>query len=132
MYKEIIQLIINGKPYLPNPGISTEAVKQRYYIDTLGPLNVPTCSWLSSTKDVIDGSGNVIEAVSAKAAHNYSVTAVKINGVIDPANGCDIVYTRTGSVLNGGTDQIASFNLLLFPKYRKLVEIDGDMVRVSY
>ncbi len=138
MYQESLQLVVNGRKYLPDQGINQEAMKLQYFNDTMGSLNLPLLSALQSLND---GSGNVISAQDAvnadsrsdKFIHNYSVTAVKINDTIDRL---DIEYKRTGNDALGGAqaqvDNVATFNLLVFGRCAKQLEISNGKIRDSY
>lgn len=125
---EKLQLVVNGKKFLPDQGIDHEAMKMQFFNQTLGSLNVPLAAALSSTADVVAGRDNILaDATTRKLAHNMSVTAVAINDVIDRL---DIEYQRTGSTL--AADQTASFNLLVFGHVQRLLEVQDGKIRLSY
>lgn len=125
---EKLQLVLNGRKYLPDQGIDQEAVKMQYFNQTLGSLNIPLAAALSSTADVVAGRNNILaDATTRKLAHNMSVTAVSINDVIDRL---DIEYQRVGSTL--ASDQTASFNLLMFGHVQRLLEVQDGKIRLSY
>jgi hypothetical protein len=125
---EKLQLVLNGRKYLPDQGIDQEAVKMQYFNQTLGSLNVPLCAALSSTADVVAGRDNILaDATTRKLAHNMSVTAVGVNDVVDRL---DIEYQRVGSTL--ASDQTASFNLLVFGHVQRLLEVQDGKIRLSY
>jgi hypothetical protein len=128
MHNEVIQLVLNGSTYLPAQGIDQEATKLQYFNDTQGPLNLCTASWLD---DVVDGSGNVVDDNTIK--HNFSVTSVGINQVIERL---DIQYTRTGNSVYGSTqqklDQVDTFTLLCFGRVAKKVSMRGGVLKMQY
>jgi hypothetical protein len=125
---EKLQLVLNGKKFIPDNGIDNEAVKMQYFNQTLGSLNVPLCAAMSSTADVVAGRDNILaDATTRKLAHNMSVTAVAINDVVDRL---DIEYQRVGSTL--ASDQTASFNLLAFGHVQRLLEVQDGKIRLSY
>jgi hypothetical protein len=138
MYRERLQLVVNGSKYLPDQGINQEAMKLQYFNDTMGSLNLPL---LSALQSLVDGSGNVISASDAtnassrsdKFIHNFSVTAVKIENVIDRL---DIEYGRTGNNALGSAqaqvDNIAQFNLLCFGRVAKMLEVRNGKIIDSY
>lgn len=129
---EKIQLVVNGRKFLPDQGCDQEAMKLQYFNQTLGSLNVPLVSALSSSADVVAGRDNILaDATSRKLAHNMSVLAVNVNDVIDRL---DIEYQRQGSTLapGPGGDQTGSFDLLAFGHVQRLLEIQGGVVRLSY
>ena len=138
MYRERLQLVVNGAKYLPDQGINQEAMKLQYFNDTMGSLNLPL---LSALQSLVDGSGNVISASDAtnassrsdKFIHNFSVTAVKIENVIDRL---DIEYGRTGNNALGNAqaqiDNIAQFNLLCFGRVAKMLEVRNGKIVDSY
>lgn len=139
MWKEKMQLIVNGSKYLPDQGIDQEAMKLEYFTNTHGILNLPLIAGLQS---IIDGSGNVIStedaatasSTSDKMVHNFSVTAVRLETVVT-VNGLQIEYGRTGA--NNGsaqaqTDGTGQFNLLCFGRVAKMLEIKDGKIRDSY
>lgn len=138
MYGEKLQLVVNGSKYLPDDGINQLAMKWQYFNDTHGSLNLPIAAGLIG---LVDGSGHVLASGDAANAanatdrweHNYSVTAVQINDVIDRL---DIEYQRTGqSTIGTATNQadgINAFNLLCFGRVAKQLEIVNGKIRDSY
>jgi len=125
---EKLQVVLNGRKFLPDQGIDQEAQKMQYFNQTLGSLNLPLSAALSSTADVVANRSNILaDSVTRKLAHNMSVTAVGINDTIDRL---DIEYQRVGSTLQ--SDQTASFNLLVFGHVQRLLEIMDGKVRLSY
>jgi len=128
---EIIQLVVNGRKYLADNGISQEAQKLQFFNQTLGALNAPLAGAMSSCADVVAQRDNVLAAPAHKVAHNMSVTAVGINDVIDRL---DIEYTRQGSTLapGPGGDQTSAFDLLVFGHVNRLLEMQDGKIRLSY
>jgi hypothetical protein len=124
---EKIQLILNQKKYLPDQGIDQEAMKIRYFSDTLGGLNIPLAAAMSSFKDATGSTFRTLDQQGAVFAHNFSVAAVNINDVVDRL---DVEVTRTGSVLD--SDQTSQYELLLFGTVNRLLEIKDGVVRLSY
>jgi hypothetical protein len=138
MYRESLQLVVNGSKYLPDQGINHEAMKLQYFTDTHGSLNLPLASALQSIEDA---SGNVLatadsanaNSASNKLAHNYSVTAIKIDDTIDRL---DIEYKRVGNNALGSAqarvDNVGQFNLLCFGRVSKMLQISNGKIRDSY
>ena len=125
---EKLQLVMNGKKYLPDQGIDHEAMKMQFFNQTIGALNVPLVAAMSSAADVVAGRDNILaDATTRKLAHNMSVTAVSVNDVVDRL---DIEYQRVGSTL--AADQTASFNLLMFSHVQRLLEVQEGKIRLSY
>jgi hypothetical protein len=129
---EKIQLVLNGRKYLPDQGIDQEAQKMQYFNQTLGQMNVPLVGALSSCADVVAGRDNILaDATTRKLAHNMSFAAVGINDTIDRL---DIEYQRTGSTLapGPGGDQTGAFDLLVFGHVARLLEVMDGKIRLSY
>lgn len=126
---EFIQLVVNSVKFLPDTGISSEAMKLRYFTDVQGSLNVTLASALESLYDVNDDGNALFDDKAALLTHNFSVTSVSIAAVI---NRLDIEYTRRGSNENGGTDQLDEFDLLVFGKCSRLLTLTNGLVRLSY
>jgi hypothetical protein len=126
---EFIQLVVNSVKFLPDTGISSEAMKLRYFNDTQGSLNVTLASALESVYDINEDGNSLFDDKASKLAHNFSVTAVSINTMISRL---DIEYTRRGSNENSGTDQLDEFDLLVFGKCSRLLTITNGLVRLSY
>lgn len=139
MFKEKLQLIVNGAKYLPDQGIDQEAMKLEYFSNTHGILNLPLIAGLQS---IVDGSGNVIStedadaatSASAKLVHNFSVTAVRLETTVT-VQGLQIEYGRTGTTegsAQAAADSQGQFNLLCFGRVAKMLEIKDGKVRDSY
>jgi len=129
---EKIQLVLNGRKYLPDQGIDQEAQKMQYFNQTLGQMNVPLVGAMSSCADVVAGRDNILaDANTRKLAHNMSFAAVGINDTIDRL---DIEYQRTGSTLapGPGGDQTGAFDLLVFGHVARLLEVMDGKIRLSY
>jgi len=129
---EKLQLVVNGRKFLPDQGIDNEATKMQYFNQTLGSLNIPLSAALSSTADVVANRDNILaDATTRKLAHNMSVTAVAVNDTIERL---DIEYQRVGSTLapGPGGDQTNAFNLLAFGHVQRLLEVQSGKVRLSY
>ena len=131
MKGEKIQLVVNGSKYLPDQGIDQAAQKYRYWNDTHGPLNLPLAAGLEG---LVDTYGNVFSIVdggtealsSVQLVKNYSVTAVKVNDIIERL---DIEYQRTGA---GVGDQSKAFDLLCFATCANRLELKNGNVRLDY
>jgi hypothetical protein len=138
MFKEKMQLVVNGNKYLPDQGISTPAMKQQYFNDTFAPLNIP---YGALVQGLTDTYGNVISKTdrdtqsfsSAAVVHNFSVTGVSIESTIDRL---DIEYQRTGNNLLGSTrarvDNVSQFNLLAFGRVAKQLTLQNGKITDSY
>jgi len=138
MYKEKIQLVVNGTKYLPDQGISQPAMKLQYFNDTFSPLNIPYASLVQA---LIDASGNVLSKDDRDTAsystsaltHNYSVAGIGIEAPIDRL---DIEYQRTGNNLRGSNqariDNVAAFKLLAFGRIAKQLTIQNGKIIDSY
>jgi hypothetical protein len=124
---EKIQLILNQKKYLPDQGIDQEAMKIRYFSDTLGGLNIPLAAAMSSFRDHTGGTYRTLDPQGSVFAHNFSVAAVNINDVVERL---DVELTRTGSIAD--SDQTSQYELLLFGTVNRLLEIKDGVVRMSY
>lgn len=138
MYKEKLQLVVNGMKYLPDQGISSPAMKTQYFNDTFSPLNIPYGALVQGLQDA---SGNVIAKNdgatgafgSAALVHNFSITGVGIENTIDRL---DIEYQRTGNNLLGSTqarvDNVSQFNLLAFGRVAKQLTLQNGKITDSY
>ena len=138
MFKEKLQLVVNGMKYLPSDGISTPAMKQQYFNDTFSPLNIP---YGAAVQGLRDASGNVIAKNdggsaafgSAALVHNFSVTGVGIENTIDRL---DIEYQRTGNNVLGSlraqADNVAQFNLLAFGRVARQLTLQNGKITDSY
>lgn len=124
---EKIQLVVNAKKYLPDQGINQEAMKLQYFNDTFGGLNAPLAAAMSSVQDVIGASYRLMDTHTDSIAHNFSVTGVSVNDVVDRL---DIEYTRTGSTLHA--EQTAAFDLLCFGRVARQLEMKDGVIRLSY
>lgn len=124
MYKEKLQLVVNGRKYLPDQGINQESMKLQYFNDTYGALNLPQFAYLPG---LVDTSGKVLDAPSEPLKNNFSVTGISIENQIERL---DIEYARTGS--NAEAAQIAAFDLLAFGRVARLFEMTNGKVRLSY
>ena len=124
---EKIQLVVNARKFLPDQGINQEAMKLQYFNDAIGGLNVPLASAMSSFQDAVGGTCRTLDTQTKVVAHNFSVTGVMINDVVDRL---DIEYTRTGSTVQA--DQTASFDLLCFGRVNRLLELKDGQIRLSY
>lgn len=127
---EVIQLIVNGKKYLPDQGINQEAQKLQYFNDTMGSLNLPAPAFFESLTDT---SGRVLANADAGTASstdvigNYSVTAVRVEDNIELL---EIEYTREKST--AATVAEPSFTLLCFGRCAKQLEVKNGVTRLSY
>ena len=132
MRGEKLQLVINGQKYLPDQGIDQPAQKQRFFNDTIGSLNIPASAYYEGLTDasgrVICQEDNVGNADHSSDAinHNFSVTAVNVNAMIDRM---DIEYSREYGARDG---QSAAFTLLCFGKVARQLEYKGGVLRLSY
>jgi hypothetical protein len=138
MYKEKLQLVVNGMKYLPDQGISQPAMKLQYFNDTFSPLNIPYASLVQA---LIDASGNVLSKddrdtasyTTSALTHNYSIAGVGIEAPIDRL---DIEYQRTGNNLRGSNqarvDNVASFRLLAFGRIAKQLTLQNGKLVDSY
>lgn len=124
---ETIQLIVNAKKYLPDQGINQEAMKLQYFHQTFGGLNIPLAAAMSTCWDAANGTNRLLDSQTAPLAHNFSVTGVSVQDVVDRL---DIEYTRTGSILEA--DQTTSFELLVFGRVNRLLELKNGVLRLSY
>lgn len=124
---ETIQLIVNAKKYLPDQGINQESMKLAYFHDSQGGLNIPLAAAMSSCWDAANGTNRLFDSQTAPLAHNMSVTGVLVQDVIDRL---DIEYSRTGSTVEA--DQTTAFDLLVFGKVNRRMQIQNGVVRLSY
>ena len=124
---EKIQLVINARKFLPDQGINQEAMKLQYFNDAVGGLNVPLAAAMSSFKDATSSANRTLDSQTDVVAHNFSVTGVMVNDVVDRL---DIEYTRTGSTIQA--DQTGSFALLAFGRVNRLLELKDGVIRLSY
>lgn len=122
MTGEVLQLIVNGRKYLPDQGINQEAMKLQYFNSTHGPLNIPFFNALPSITDL---SGNL--TTDNNPIGRYSVTAVEIESVIDRM---EIEYRRTGNTAVNA--QSYPFTLLCFGRCARILEIKNGKARLSY
>ncbi len=124
---EVIQLIWNGRKYLPDQGINSAAMKLRYFTETMGSLNISLASALPALQDVTEGTRfNLFDAQGASLTSSFSVTAVPFNDVCDRM---DIEITRTGGA---SADQRDQYTLLAFGQVSRLLTIVNGQVRLSY
>lgn len=123
MYREKLQLVVNGSKYLPDTGIDQEAQKIQYFNEAFGPLNLPQFAYLP---DLVDASGRVHDAVTEPLQNNFTVTGVSVEA---PIERLDIEYQRTG---RGSGDQVDQFDLVVFGRVARLMELVGGKVRLSY
>lgn len=123
---EVIQLIWNGRKYLPDQGCNTPAMKLRYFNDTMGSLNVPLASAMAGLVDVVDSKYNLFDYKAAKLTHNFSVGAFAIN---DTCDRLDIEITRVGGA---NTDQKDPYTLIVFGQVSRLLTIYKGVVTLSY
>ena len=124
--EEKIQLIVNSRKFLPDDGISSEALKLRYFTDAIGNLNVPLACALSGYEDKTGATNCTLDAHTSAVVSNFSVAGVLIQDVIDRL---DIEYSRKGF---GAGDQSVAFNLLAFGRVNRLMELKDGVVRLSY
>ena len=124
---EKIQLVVNSMKFLPDTGISQEAMKIQYFNDAIGGLNIPLACAMSTAEDQQGSNWRMLDAHTGVIEHNFSVTGVLVNQVIDRL---DIEYSRTGSTY--GADQINPFNLLAFGRVNRLLELKDGSIRLSY
>jgi hypothetical protein len=124
---EKIQLVVNARKFLPDQGINQESMKLQYFNDAIGGLNIPLAAAMSSFQDAVGNTNRTLDSQSDVIAHNFSVTGVMINDVVDRL---DIEYTRTGSTVSA--DQTAAFDLLCFGRVNRLLELKDGVVRLSY
>lgn len=125
MYKEKLQLVVNGSKYLPDTGIDQESQKIQYFNDTYGPLNVPL--W-AALPDLVDLSGYVHDAGSEPLESNFSVAGVSVEAVIERL---DVEYGRTGRGVIPSA-QVAGFDLIVFGRIARLMELQNGKIRLSY
>ena len=124
---EKIQLVVNSLKLLPDQGINQEAMKLQYFNDAIGGLNVPLACAMSTAEDYQGSNWRMLDVHTGVIEHNFSVTGVLINQVVDRL---DIEYSRTGSTY--GADQIDAFNLLAFGRVNRLLELKDGSIRLSY
>jgi hypothetical protein len=124
--EEVIQLIWNGRKYLPDQGINTPAMKMRYFTETMGSLNVSLASAMPALEDVRLDRFNLFDEQASKLVSSFSVTAVPFNDVCDRM---DIEITRTGGLAG---DQQNAYTLLAFGQVSRLLTIVNGQVRLSY
>jgi hypothetical protein len=125
-FNETIQMIWNGKKYLPQQGINSPAIKLRYFNDTMGSLNIPLASAMPALRDITASRYNLFDFKTASLARNFSVAAVAFNDVCDRL---DIEITRTGGNL---ADQQDGYTLLAFGTVSRLLTLQNGQVRLSY
>ena len=121
MYREKLQLKVNGKKYLPDDGITSEAMRMKYFIDTHQPLNLTLPASLPA---IADGSGLIFS--NDDQVGQFSVTAVRVEQVIDRL---EVLHTRTG---RGAGDQTLPFTLVQLADRLARIELDGSVTRKVY
>lgn len=124
---EKIQLVVNNRKFLPDQGVNQEAMKLQYFNDAIGGLNIPLAAAMSSFQDAVGNKNRTLDSQSDVIAHNFSVTGVMVNDVIDRL---DVEYTRTGSTVQA--DQTGAFDLLVFGRVNRLLEMKDGVIRLSY
>jgi len=124
---EKIQLVVNNRKFLPDQGVNQEAMKLQYFNDAIGGLNIPLAAAMSSFQDAVGNKNRTLDSQSDVIAHNFSVTGVMVNDVIDRL---DLEYTRTGSTVQA--DQTGAFDLLVFGRVNRLLEMKDGVIRLSY
>jgi hypothetical protein len=124
-HKESLQLVVNGKKYLPDQGINNEAMRMQYFNDTLGSLNMPLLAYLPTAGD--EASFNIADEKLYFLQGQFSPTAVALNSVIDRL---DIEVTRTGN--NSNTGMIDAYKLVSFGRINRLLELNNGQIRLSY
>lgn len=124
---ETIQLVINQRKFLPDVGINQEAMKLRYFSDTFGGLNIPLTAAMSHVQDYTNGTYRFADPQGAVWSHNMSVGGCVVNQVIDRL---DVEVSRVGSVAQ--TNQTDQYELLVFGTVNRLLEVQGENIRLSY
>ena len=126
---EKLQVVINGSKYLPDQGINTPAMKQAYFNDTMGPLNVCAANY----NDGLIDSANNYAAAAAKFDGNFSVTAVQVNAMVERL---DVEYERLAQSVQGNAvhqaDGIGQFDLLMFGRTARVLEMNGSQLKLTY
>ena len=102
-------------------------MKLQYFNDAIGGLNIPLAAAMSSFQDAVGNKNRTLDSQSDVIAHNFSVTGVMVNDVIDRL---DVEYTRTGSTVQA--DQTGAFDLLVFGRVNRLLEMKDGVIRLSY
>ena len=131
---EQIQLVVNGRNWLPEKGIDNPAMKMRYATETLGSMNASIAGYLPSLTDAgaIFSDSDIANRPSSQDNSTWSLAAVKIGTVIERL---DIEYTRTGfnnATIVPNNVQTTPFTLLAFGKCAAMMEIKNGKIRVSY
>ena len=90
---EILQVVVNSEPILPDRGITSGAQKASMFNDTMSPLNMPYPA--ACVDSIYDQYGNMLEDDVEDIVGNYSITCVPVNNLV---NTLTIRFSRTGGV----------------------------------
>ena len=128
MKAETLQLVLDGRKYLPNSGIVHPAMKLQYFNDTFGQLNLPFLSAMSSVTDKESEHFNIADNDLHVLASQFSVTGVNMNAVVNQS--LEVQVSRLGS----GGIQESQYTLLMFARVNRLLEYvpGGPSIRLSY
>lgn len=130
MKSETLQLVLDGRKYLPNSGIVHPAMKLQYFNDTFGQLNLPFLAAMSSVVDKEDEHYNIADDDLHVLAGQFSVTGVNMNAVVNQS--LEVQVTRLGANIDAA--QAAQYTLLMFARVNRLLEYvpGGPSIRLSY
>jgi len=123
--QEVLQLVVNGKYFLPDRGINQEAMRMQYLNDTLGPINMPLLAYLPTATD--GATFNIADEKLYFLQGQFAPVAVAVNSVIDRL---DLEVTRRGSDYDNGLLQ--SYKVIAFGRVNRLLEFGNGTLRLSY
>jgi hypothetical protein len=131
MKNETLQLVLDGRKYLPNSGIVHPAMKLQYFNDTFGQLNLPFLAAMSSVVDKESDCFNIADTDLQVLAGQFSVTGVNMNAVVNQS--LEVQVSRLGAT-SVDAAQAAQYTLLMFARVNRLLEYvpGGPGIRLSY
>ena len=131
MKNETLQLVLDGRRYLPNSGIVHPAMKLQYFNDTFGQLNLPFLAAMSSVVDKESDCFNIADTDLQVLAGQFSVTGVNMNAVVNQS--LEVQVSRLGAT-SVDAAQAAQYTLLMFARVNRLLEYvpGGPSIRLSY
>jgi len=131
MKNETLQLVLDGRRYLPNSGIVHPAMKLQYFNDTFGQLNLPFLAAMSSVVDKESDCFNIADTDLQVLAGQFSVTGVNMNAVVNQS--LEVQVSRLGAT-SVDAAQAAQYTLLMFARVNRLLEYvpGGPGIRLSY
>lgn len=130
MKNETLQLVVDGKKYLPNSGITMPSTKLQFFNDTFGGLNLPFLATMTSVVDKENDYLNVADQDLYALAGQFSVTGVLMNGVINQSLSIEVSRLGDNSV---DDSQVNTYTLLMYATVNRLLEYTpGGSIRLSY